>query len=174
MSLNPVYGAIALLLLSVGCADGAQRDEFEAQSSALHRRPPRHRCPPPPPPPPSGPECLFGDTFYNLRIEAPLTIEGERWIRSLEDLESALQGQQLVLAVQQSSHTDVTTPEQALSRVDQNEVRHMLLLDAPTGRRYEVFEYGAGDNSYGAIFRADSLHKVSSIHDGDLLDCTEQ
>ena len=174
MSLTTMSWAATLILLSASCAEIAQQDELDTQTQTLHQRGRRKPCQPPPPPPPPAAECLFGDSFYALRTEAPLTIEAERWIRALADLESALQGEQLVVAVQQSSHTDVTTPAEALERVDQNEVRHMLLLDAPTGRRYEVFEYGAGDNSYGAIFRAGTLQKVTSIHDGDLLECTEE
>lgn len=173
MSFTTLSWTATIILLAAGCAEIAQHDDLDTQSQALHKRPGRHHCQPPPPPPPP-PACLFGDTFYQLRSEAPLTIESETWIRALSDLESTLQGEQLVLAVQQSAHTDVTTPAEALARVDQNEVRHMLLLDAPTGRRYEVFEYGAGDNSYGAIFREGTLQKVASIHDGDLLECTER
>jgi hypothetical protein len=126
-------------------------------------------CPPPEP----AASCLFGDTFYTLRSEPLLTVLDEHWIRAASEL-SAHEGQQLVIAVQQSSHTDVMTVAEALAAVDQNEVRRMRLLDAPSAREYDVFEYGAGDNSYGAIFRADSLVKAASIHDGDLMECTER
>jgi hypothetical protein len=124
--------------------------------------------------PTSARPCLFGDTFYELRTTGLLSVLDEHWIRALSEITSELEGQQLVLAVQQSAHTDVTTPAEALAAVDQNEVRRMRLRDAPSGRQYDVFEYGAGDNSYGAIFRADSLVKAVSIHDGDLLECTER
>jgi hypothetical protein len=123
--------------------------------------------------PPLQRSCLFGDTFYELRSEALLQVLDEHWIRSLEAIASELEAQQLVIAVQQSSHTDVTTPAAALAAVDQSEVRRMRLRDSPSGREYDVFEYGAGDNSYGAIFQADSLVKAASIHDGDLIECTE-
>jgi hypothetical protein len=118
--------------------------------------------------------CLFGDTFYALRSERPLQVLDEHWLRSIDAIASALEGQQLLIAVQQSSHSDVTTPAEALAAVDQNEVRRMRLRDGPSGREYDVFEYGVGDNSYGAIFRADTLFKAASIHDGDLLECTER
>jgi hypothetical protein len=170
MSINRLYAAAAALLLSAGCADVSAHDALGTREQPLRKRPGHHHCPPPPPP---APTCLFGSTFYELRTEGALTIESESWIRALSDVEGVLQGEQVVVAVQQSSHTDVTTPEEALSRVDQNEVRHMLLLDPASARRYELFEYGAGDNSYGAIFRAGTLEKVASIHDGDLLECTE-
>ncbi|HTV20050.1 MAG TPA: DVUA0089 family protein [Polyangiaceae bacterium] len=119
------------------------------------------------------PACLFGDSFYALRTEGRVPVLEERWIRALGELTSELEAQQLVIAVQQSSHTDVTTPAEALARVDQNEVRRMRLRAPSDAREYDVFEYGAGDNSYGAIFRADSLTLAASIHDGDLLECSE-
>jgi hypothetical protein len=118
--------------------------------------------------------CLFGDTFSELRSEGRFLVLDEHWIRTLDQLGSELEGQQLVIAVQQSSHTDVTTPAQALAVVDQHEVRRMRLRAPGDAREYDVFEYGAGDNSYGAIFRADELSKAASIHDGDLLECTER
>jgi hypothetical protein len=35
-----------------------------------------------------------------------------------------------------------------------------------------AFEYGAGDNSYGAFFERRGEAMVSAIHDGDLYECT--
>jgi len=118
------------------------------------------------------PACIFGAQFSDLRSSPRLVIESEVWITSVDQLDGVTARDQLVLAVQQSSHSDVTTPEQALERVDQNEVRMMELRDNQTRRAFTVFEYGAGDNSYGAIFEAESLALAASIHDGDLLDCT--
>lgn len=120
------------------------------------------------------PGCLFGDTFYALRSDGRIPVIEQRWIRAVEELTSTLEAQQLVIAVQQSSHTDVTTPAQALARVDQSEVRRMRLRAPDDTREYDLFEYGAGDNSYGAIFHADSLTRVARIQDGDLLECTER
>lgn len=116
--------------------------------------------------------CLFGSTFSDLRNHPALAIESETWIRSVSELSDDVERAQLVLAVQQSSHTDVTTAEQALERVDQNEVRWMELSERAGSRAFTVVEYGAGDNSYGAIFEAGTVHLVASIHDGDLLDCS--
>ena len=39
-------------------------------------------------------------------------------------------------------------------------------------RSYIAFEYGAGDNSYGATFDRHSAQMVTNIHDGDLEHCT--
>ncbi|MET0283295.1 MAG: hypothetical protein ABW352_02455 [Polyangiales bacterium] len=115
------------------------------------------------------PGCWFGDSFSDLRSHAELTIASETWITAPAQLD-AIETEQVIVAVQQSSHTDVSTLEQALAAVDQQEVRRME-LHAADGRVFLAFEYGAGDNSYGAIFAAGSPDVLASIHDGDLIDC---
>ncbi|HEX5655644.1 MAG TPA: hypothetical protein VFX59_00545 [Polyangiales bacterium] len=115
------------------------------------------------------PGCFFGDTFSDLRSHATLRVASETWITTSAQL-SELERTQVIVAVQQSSHTDVTTIEQALAVVDQQMVRRMELHD-PGGSVYLAFEYGAGDNSYGAIFASGFPSVLASIHDGDLLAC---
>jgi hypothetical protein len=95
----------------------------------------------------------------------------EVWIRSEGELADDVERAQLVLAVQQSSHSDVRTPSEALARVDQREVRRLELHERAGVGAFTVFEYGVGDNSYGAVFARGALPVLASIHDGDLLDC---
>lgn len=117
--------------------------------------------------------CLFGEVYRDLRENPALTIAGELKVTAANlDTLSAEHQAWLVRAVQQSSHTDVTTPLEALGRVDQGEVNLTRVVD-PTGRRtFAAFEYGAGDNSYGAVFEVWSGEMVTNIHDGDLMNCT--
>jgi hypothetical protein len=117
--------------------------------------------------------CLFGQTYGDIAGNPDLMILGELKI-TLANLDtlSAEDRQRLVVAVQQSSHTDVTTPEEALGRVDQNEVNVRFMVEPTARRRFVSFEYGAGDNSYGAIFDRGAGTMVSKIHDGDLEACT--
>src|SRR6476646_7491981 len=65
---------------------------------------------------------------------------------------SALERAQIVAAVQESAHTDVTTVEEAFDRVDQHEINRIVLWYANANQFYTEIEFGAGDNSYGAIF----------------------
>jgi len=116
--------------------------------------------------------CPFGEQFSDLRDHPTLAIVSEAWIRSEDQLGDEVERAQLVLAVQQSSHTDVCTPSEALARVDQQEVRRLELHERTGGGAFTVFEYGVGDNSYGAVFARGALPVLASIHDGDLLDCT--
>ena len=117
--------------------------------------------------------CVFGATYHDLEAQAHLAIANRNKIHpdTLRTL-SAEDQHRLVLAVQQSAHTDVTTPEEAIARVDQQEVNVTWIVEPAARRTFVAFEYGAGDNSYGAIFsRADGA-MVTNIHDGDLAHCT--
>lgn len=117
--------------------------------------------------------CLFGEQFSDLREHPTLAIVSEVWIHSEDELADDVERAQLVLAVQQSSHSDVRTPGEALARVDQQEVRRLELHARSGAGAFTVFEYGVGDNSYGAIFARGTLPVLASIHDGDLLDCRQ-
>jgi hypothetical protein len=114
--------------------------------------------------------CVFGTTFHELRASRVVRQLRRREIDSAEGL-SALDGEQIVLAVQASSHTDVTTVEEALERVDQNVINQIEVWDASNRRSFTVYEYGAGDNSYGRLFAFGTTDTVGLIGDGDLREC---
>ena len=84
---------------------------------------------------------------------------------------SALERAQIVAAVQESAHTDVTTVEVAFDRVDGHEINRIVLWAPGTHQFYVEIEYGAGDNSYGAIFYWGTAHKAAAIHDGFQEEC---
>jgi hypothetical protein len=117
--------------------------------------------------------CLFGDTFHELYDNPAFELSPDEWIRDEAALTDELERAQLVSAVQQSSHTDVTTVAEALARVDEQEVRRVWFTHRESGREYVAYEYGAGDNSYGAYFVRGELPVVAQIHDGDLYECSE-
>lgn len=115
--------------------------------------------------------CLFGEVFSDIRTNDALLITNESWIQSADEL-TELEAEQIVVAVQQSSHTDVTTAAEALEEVDEQEVRRIDFYELASERWFVVYEYGAGDNSYGAFFDQEGTDVLASIHDGDLLDCS--
>lgn len=80
----------------------------------------------------------------------------------------ALLTKQLIAACHQSSYTDVKTLADAFEAVDQGEFVVRQVKDKKTGETYTAVDYGAGDNTYGAIFKAGSSKPVVGIHDGDL------
>jgi hypothetical protein len=115
--------------------------------------------------------CLFGATFGDLLDGVGGLITGDRAMVATDWL-SPLDQARVVLAVQQSAHTDVTTVAEAFTRVDGNTIRRVDVYDEVGARSFVAFEYGAGDNSYGAVFGYGSTALVASIRDGDLTACT--
>ncbi len=115
--------------------------------------------------------CVFGDTFNDLEAQEHLVV-GNRvtWTRETEL--TVLDQRRVVLAVQQSSHTDVTTAAEAFARVDQGEINAVYIYEPDAARTFLALEYGAGDNSYGAYFDGRSDELVARIHDGDLEGCS--
>lgn len=118
-------------------------------------------------------QARAGTTYNEIPDQAALEQIAQLKITpaNLDTLGADLQ-QMLVVAVQQSSHTDVTTPAEALDRVDQDEMNLTFLAEPLARRTFVAMEYGAGDNSYGGIFNRSTGELVSSIHDGDLLSCS--
>lgn len=119
------------------------------------------------------PACVFGSTFGELLESGAVAVSADRHLH-VEDYATAtdLEKQRVVLAVQQSSHTDVRTYQEAFAAVDQGDIRRVDLYDERGARAFVALEYGAGDNSYGAVFAYNSTAIVASIHDGDLERCT--
>lgn len=116
--------------------------------------------------------CVFGDTFAGLDVlrfargaEVALTSA------DLAGLDATAQAQ-IVRALHASSHTDVTTAAEAFTRVDGGVINRIELRDGFAVRLYVAYEYGAGDNSYGAIFDERDLEPAAEIHDGDIDECT--
>lgn len=119
--------------------------------------------------------CLFGSVYRDAFTAPSLQVLSDIDIdqSNLDTLGPDLQAM-LVRAVHESSHTDATTPQDALSRVDQEEMNVTFFADAAGQRSFVAFEYGAGDNSYGAFFNRTTGERASSIHDGDLYNCAVQ
>lgn len=119
-----------------------------------------------------GAQCLFGDTFWEIRDihEGALIDYGKRVLTADSELPAPLQAQ-IIAAVRESSHDDVTTVAEAFERVDQNEINRFRFWDNLAGRSIIALEYGAGDNSYGALFVEDTATVAAGIHDGDIANC---
>ena len=115
--------------------------------------------------------CVFGSVYRDLRRDSGVHIVAQRVIDSVNGL-GALERDQIVLAVQASSHTDVTTAEEALERVDQNQINQVEVWDDTGRRSFTAYEYGAGDNSYGRIFAHGTSETAAKIGDGEIRECT--
>jgi hypothetical protein len=116
-------------------------------------------------------ECVFGDTFRDLQTSRDVISGTRRVLTSAEGLDE-IEQQQVILAVQSSAHTDVTTIDEAFERADQGEINQIELWDRTSARAYVVYEFGAGDTSVGAYFVHATTERVAVIGDGDLERCS--
>lgn len=117
----------------------------------------------------STPACIFGESFADLRENPDFEFVQEEW--SVERGFSDVETKQIVTALHQSSYTDVTNVKEAFAAVDGEVMIHALITHRASGKKYEAVEYGAGDNSFGAIFELGSPDLTVSIYDDDLSDC---
>jgi hypothetical protein len=113
--------------------------------------------------------CVFGQTFNEIDLQR-FAFGGETRYTSAAGLDATARAQ-IVRAMHASSHTDVTTAEEAFLRADSGEINRIEMRDGLAVRRYVTWEYGAGDNSYGAIFDELALEPAAEIHDGDIYEC---
>lgn len=115
-----------------------------------------------------GPEaCVLGASYQAFSM---LTVVSDATIRSSSGV-SATRRAHIVRAVQET-HPEVQTITAALAAVDGGVVNERVRRDPVSGRTFTAYEYGAGDNSYGAIFEGSAAAPVGVIHDGDLYGCT--
>ena len=117
------------------------------------------------------PRCLFGGTFHDLRDGAAFEQQSAVKIYPHNvDTLTALQKTQLLSAVN-VAYEEASDLSSAMESVDQSEVNLIVTRELATGRSFTVYEYGAGDNSYGGIFESESANLAAEIHDGDLYEC---
>jgi hypothetical protein len=75
---------------------------------------------------------------------------------------------QIITACHESHYDEVKTLKDAFAAVDHSEIVVRRLQDPATGRRYVSVDFGAGENTYGAIFLEGKTRAAAAIHDGDL------
>jgi len=115
-----------------------------------------------------GPEvCVLGSSYQAF---STLTSVSDATIRSSVGVSSTRRAH-IVRAVQET-HPEVRTITAALAAVDGGVVNERVRRDALSGRTFTAYEYGAGDNSYGAIFESSAAEPVGLIHDGDMFACS--
>ncbi len=121
-------------------------------------------------PPAAGP-CALGERFVELFAQPSIVVDSDRRLvrADLPTLDSQ-QTDQIIQAVRQSAYDDVQTIEEAFQAVDAGEIRELRFFEGSRGQYLVAYEFGAGDNSYGAVFDSQSGELVARILDGDFYD----
>ncbi len=120
-------------------------------------------------------DCVFGLTYHDIFKASSRLVVAAKRILTEDDIPALLpiQQGQLLEAVQQAGYEDVYTVLDAISVVDEQTVFYHELWEGSNGRAYRSYEFGAGGNSYGAIFEFGTVNLAARIHDGDLYDGSE-
>jgi hypothetical protein len=121
--------------------------------------------------PPRPAQCLFGTTFRELRDSALFEAPSHEVLRFERASTLGQQEAAQLLAAVRVAYEEAADLSAAFDAVDQNEVHRYTLRERAGARTFVVYEYGAGDNSYGAAFDRESATPAAEIHDGDLYQC---
>lgn len=120
---------------------------------------------------PAPSSCFLGTELRDLRESAAFEHIATRRATSPSDL-YGIEYDQVLRAVRVSDDR-VETIAEAFTMVDASEVNLEVYRDEG-GVFYRVVEYGAGDNSYGAVFVAEQVEVVAAIVDGFFERCGGQ
>lgn len=119
--------------------------------------------------------CVFGRTYWQIS-ENPRIRVTDRSVLRLSDAQALSSAEQsrILLAIGESAADANITLIEGFDFVDQNEINKMQFWDGSNDLGFIAYEFGAGDNSFGAIFHAGSGELAARIVDGDIYDGTPQ
>lgn len=129
-------------------------------------------CEPEPDPDPEQAECLFGDLLGDLRERTDLVL-GEQTPLAATTVEavSPLRRAQVLIGMQRHEGEAVTL-EAAIESTDDREIL-MRTVAASDGRRFVLYRFYQGDNSFGFFFE-DGEGLQAYVGDSDYYDCVPQ
>ena len=113
--------------------------------------------------------CFFGEELRDIRTGAGFRPIATRAVTSPSELLGIEEAQ--VLRAVALNYTHVTTLSEAFAAVDQRTINLEVYQDKAAGVYYRVVEFGAGDNSYGAVFVAEQTLVAARIVDGFFEQC---
>jgi hypothetical protein len=117
-------------------------------------------------------DCLLGQSYQELlrnpRFEAlsssTLDLPAARALSAIE--------QARLLEAVRVAHPDVADLVAAFESVEGNRVNRLVLDEIAGDREFIAYEFGAGDNSFGAVFAAMELVPSARIEDGAFNACS--
>jgi len=118
-------------------------------------------------------DCALGLSYRDIRSPLRTLVVSERRTLRVSDVRDSLEGAQVLAAVRQSRR-DVQTIEEAFASVDRGQVERIDFWEGTNGVPYTSFEFGAGDNSYGAVLAFGTSELRARIRDSDLYDASPE
>ncbi len=114
-------------------------------------------------------DCTFGATYFDLADQAHIAVV-DRAEHTLASAEGSEVQAQIIEAVSGVYEETFDLPS-AFDAVDDGRINVVEVFDLSRSVGYTAIEFGAGDNSYGAIFRSGTLERAADITDGDIGHC---
>ncbi len=113
-------------------------------------------------------DCAFGMRFRDIELLTNNAVIRTFTLSAADaGTLSPLEQSQVLLAVQQSAYSDVTSVSEAFASVDGGIINVIELFELGNAKPFTVYEFGAGDNSFGAIFEHGTTTLTVRINDGD-------
>ncbi len=115
--------------------------------------------------------CVFGPRYHEIFQSSRFVVAAHADLR-LADAQAlpAAEQSQILQALAQSALGQASDLNEAFDFVDDNRINQVRLWDGSNDQPFIAYEFGAGDNSFGAIFHADSGQLAARIIDGDIFD----
>ncbi|MBC8067078.1 MAG: proprotein convertase P-domain-containing protein [Deltaproteobacteria bacterium] len=114
-------------------------------------------------------QCAFGTSYRDIERLPNNAIFREVTL-TLDDVASLspVEREQVVLAARQSAFDQVESAEQAFEFFDQGELNVLEFFELGNEQAFSAYEFGAGDNSFGAIFEHGTTSLAATIDDSGL------
>lgn len=117
----------------------------------------------------AGDDCAFGQHYRDIAVSANFKVLDAARYETVADV-PAEQADAVLSSIAWTYGEQATTLAEALDVIDDGGVNYRRLEEVG-GAEYWSFEYGAGDNSYGAVIDPATGDIVVENHDGDLYEC---
>ncbi|MBI5547617.1 MAG: hypothetical protein HY901_27355 [Deltaproteobacteria bacterium] len=104
------------------------------------------------------------ETYYDLRERSKVTAQTS--YRSADAVTDPKLAKMMIDAAGVSSYQS-TTLQEVFEQVDESEVVVRQMEEPRTGRKLLGVDYGAGDNTFGAVFDPESGEMLVKVQDGD-------
>ncbi len=114
----------------------------------------------------AGTNALDAGSFLEFKEDLTTTLSRTD-VTSATQVDALLK-EQIIAACHQSTYEHVRTLDDAFAAVDQGEFVIREVKDKKTGQLYTAIDYGAGDSTYGAIFKKGEATPAAAIHDGEV------
>ena len=113
--------------------------------------------------------CLFGSDFPSAQTSPRFSQWKKVSYRDAANIPARRRGQ--ALRALQETQPEIKTLEEGLKHIDDSTLELFTFRASGSRASFYAWEYGAGDNAYGAIFRGDDKEAVAVINDSDLFEC---